>query len=349
METSPAMKFTAAQIAGMLGGAVEGDPDATVTRLSKIEEGTPGSLSFLSNPLYARYLYTTEASVVIVNRDFNPEQPVKATLVRVESADQAFARLLEIYNRIKNERTGISALSSVSGTARIGDRVYIGDFAVIGDQAVVGNNVQIHPQVFIGDNCVVGDNTILYPGVRLYSETVIGRNCMLHAGTVVGSDGFRFHQVDGQNRKVPQIGNVVIEDDVETGSNCCIDRATLGSTILRRGVKLDNLVHVAHNVEIGENTVIAASTGIAGSTKLGKNCMISGHVAFTGHITVADGTVLGGATGVSKSLTKPGQTYLGSPAMEVSKFRRVIAIFRNLPELAERVGKLEKAGKDPQP
>jgi UDP-3-O-[3-hydroxymyristoyl] glucosamine N-acyltransferase len=192
---------------------------------------------------------------------------------------------------------------------------------------------------------VIGDNTILFPGVKIYSDNLIGKNCILHAGTVVGSDGFRFNQQDGKNLKVPQIGNVVIEDDVETGSNCSIDRATFGSTILRRGVKLDNLVHVAHNVEIGENTVIAAATGIAGSTKLGKNCMISGHVAFTGHISIADGTILGGATGVSKSLTKPGQAYLGTPAMEVSKYRRSIALFRNLPDLAERITRLEKAGK----
>ncbi len=283
--------------------------------------------------------------MVIVNRTFIAEKPVSPTLVRVESAELAFAKLLAIYDRIKNDKTGISPLSSIAGTARLGEQVYVGDFAVVSDGVTIGRGARIHPQVFIGEDCVIGDNTILYPGVKIYSGCRIGENCILHASTVVGSDGFRFNQVEGKNVKVPQIGNVVIEDDVETGSNCSIDRATLGSTIIRKGVKLDNLVHVAHNVEIGENTVIAAATGIAGSTKLGKNCMISGHVAFTGHITVADGTILGGATGVSKSITKPGQAYMGSPAMEVSKFRRSIAIFRNLPELAERVTRIEKSGK----
>ena len=315
------MKFTAAQIAGMLSGTIDGNPEAAISRLSKIEEGEPGSISFLANPLYTPYIYSTKASIVIVNKTFVPEHPVSATLIRVESADLAFAKLLEVYNQIKNDKVGISKISSVAESATIGSKV------------------------FIGDNCVIGDNTIIFPGVKIYSDNKIGRNCIFHAGTVVGSDGFRFNQQDGKNIKVPQIGNVIIEDDVETGSNCCIDRATFGSTIIRQGVKLDNLVHVAHNVEIGENTVIAAGTGIAGSTKLGKNCMISGHVAFTGHITIADGTILGGATGVSKSLTKPGLTYLGNPAMEVSKFRRSIAIFRNLPDLAERIFKLEKAQK----
>lgn len=339
------MKFTAAQIAGMLSGTIDGNPEAAISRLSKIEEGEPGSISFLANPLYTPYIYSTKASIVIVNNTFVPEHPVSATLIRVESADLAFAKLLEVYNQIKNDKVGISKISSVAESATIGNKVFIGDFAVVGEQVVIGDNVKIHPQVFIGDNCVIGDNTIIFPGVKIYSDNKIGRNCIFHAGTVVGSDGFRFNQQDGKNIKVPQIGNVIIEDDVETGSNCCIDRATFGSTIIRQGVKLDNLVHVAHNVEIGENTVIAAGTGIAGSTKLGKNCMISGHVAFTGHITIADGTILGGATGVSKSLTKPGLTYLGNPAMEVSKFRRSIAIFRNLPDLAERIFKLEKAQK----
>ncbi|MDP1621713.1 MAG: UDP-3-O-(3-hydroxymyristoyl)glucosamine N-acyltransferase [Bacteroidales bacterium] len=339
------MKFTATQIAGMLNGTIEGNPETTVTKLSKIEEGEAGSLSFLSNPLYTPYIYTTKASIVIVNKTFTAEHPVDATLIRVESADVGFARLLEMYNQVKNDRTGISKLSSIAATVVLGEKVFVGDFAVIGDLVVIGDNVKIHPQVYIGDNCVIGDNTILFPGVKIYSECKIGKSCILHAGTVVGSDGFRFNQQDGKNVKVPQIGNVIIEDEVETGANCTIDRATFGSTIIRQGVKLDNLVHVAHNVEIGENTVIAAATGIAGSTKLGKNCMISGHVAFTGHITIANGTILGGATGVSKSLTKPGQAYMGSPAMEVSKFRRSTVLFRNLPELEARISKLENDNK----
>ena len=339
------MKFTAAQIAGLLNGIVDGDPETIVTRLSKIEEGEPGTLSFLSNPLYTPYIYSTKASIVIVNKTFTPEHPVGATLIRVDSSDIAFAKLLEIYNQVKNDKKGISKLSCIAESARLGSNIYVGEFAVIGENVVLGNNVKVHPQVFIGDNTFIDDNTILFSGVKIYSDNKIGKNCILHAGTVVGSDGFRFNQQDGKNIKVPQIGNVIIEDDVETGANCTIDRATFGSTIIRQGVKLDNMVHVAHNVEIGENTVIAAQTGIAGSTKVGKNCMISGHVSMTGHVTIADGTILGGATGVSKSLTKPGQAYLGIPALEVSKFRRSTVLFRNLPELEARITSLEKAQK----
>lgn len=339
------MIFSAEQIARMLNGTIEGNPESTITRLSKIEEGEPGSLSFLSNPLYTPHIYRTQASIVIVNNSFVPEQPVSATLIRVESADIAFAKLLEVYNKIKNDKQGISKHSVIAESVKTGLNCYVGEFAVLGDHVILGDNVKIHPHTFIGDNSIIGDNTILFAGVKIYSDNKIGKNCILHAGTVVGSDGFRFNQQDGKNVKVPQIGNVIIEDDVEMGANCTIDRATFGSTIIRSGVKLDNLVHVAHNVEIGENTVIAAGTGIAGSTKVGKNCMISGHVSMTGHITIADGTILGGATGVSKSLTKPGQAYLGVPAMEVSKFRRSTVLFRNLPELAERIDKLEKERK----
>ncbi len=336
------MKFKANQIAGMLGGTVEGDPETVITRLSKIEEGEPGTLSFLANPLYTPYIYTTKASVVIVNKTFVAENPVGATLIRVDSADLAFAKLLEVYNQIKNDKSGISELSAIAKSAKLGNNVYVAEYVVIGENVVIGKNVKIHPQVSIGDNTTIDDNTILFSGVKIYSDNKIGKNCILHAGTVVGSDGFRFNQQDGKNVKVPQIGNVIIEDDVETGTNCTIDRATFGSTIIRQGVKLDNMVHVAHNVEIGENTVIAAQTGIAGSTKVGKNCMISGHVSMTGHVTIADGTILGGATGVSKSLTKPGQAYLGIPALEVSRFRRSTVLFRNLPELEARISKLEK-------
>jgi len=336
------MKFSAAQIAGMINGTIEGDPEATITKLSKIEEGEPGSLSFLANPLYTQYIYGTKASIVIVNNSFVAEHPVAATLIRVESADIAFAKLLEVYNQIKYDKKGISAHSVISASARLGENVYVGDFAVIGDNVMIGNNVKIYPHVFIDDNTAIDDNTTLFSGVKVYSDNRIGKNCIIHAGTVIGSDGFRFNQQDGRNVKVPQIGNVVIEDDVEMGSNCTIDRATFGSTMIRRGVKFDNQIHIAHNVEVGENTCIAAGTGIAGSVKVGKNCMISGHVSMTNHITIADGTMLGGATGVSRSLTKPGQAYLGVPALEVSRYRRSIALFRNLTELAERITKLEK-------
>ena len=341
------MKFSAAQIAGMINGIIEGDPEITISKLSKIEEGEPGSLSFLANPLYTQYIYTTKASIVIVNNSFVAEHPVGATMIRVESADIAFAKLLENYNRIKYDKKGISEHSVISSSASLGINVYIGEFAVIGDRVVIGNNVKIYPHAFIDDNTMVDDNTILFSGVKIYSDNKIGKNCIIHAGSVIGADGFRFNQQDGRNIKVPQIGNVIIQDDVEIGSNCTIDRATFGSTVIRKGVKLDNLIHIAHNVEIGENTCIAAGTGIAGSVKVGKNCMISGHVSVTNHVTIADGTMLGGATGVSRSLTKPGQAYLGAPALEVSKFRRSIALFRNLPELAERINKLEKGSQKP--
>jgi UDP-3-O-[3-hydroxymyristoyl] glucosamine N-acyltransferase len=339
------MKFTAKQIAELIDGIVDGNPDASIEKVSKIEEGTPGSISFLSNPLYTNYIYKTEASVVIVNKTFIPEHPISSTLIKVDSAEVAFAKLLALYNQIKDNKSGISKLCYIAETAKLGENLYIGEFAYIGENVEIGNNVKIHPQVYIGDNTKIGNNTILYPGVKIYSDIIIGKNCIFHAGVVIGSDGFRFAPQSEGEKKIPQIGNVVIEDDVEMGANCAIDRATLGSTIIRKGVKFDNLVHIAHNCVIGENTFMAASTGVAGSTKVGKNCLISGHVAMAPHLTIADNTSMGGATGVSKSITKPGQSYLGSPAMEVSKFRRSFVHFRNLPEIVERLEKLEKERK----
>jgi len=336
------MKFTAKEISGLVNGTVEGNPEATIDKVSKIEEGKPGSISFLSNPLYTHYIYTTEASIVIVNKSFVAEHPVSSTLIRVDSAEVAFAKLLEIYNQIKNNKTGITAQCTIAKTAKLGTNLYIGEYTYIGEDTCIGDNVKIFPQVYIGDNTVIGDNTILYPGVKIYSDIIIGKDCIFHAGVVIGSDGFRFAPQNEGKKKIPQIGNVIIEDDVEMGANCAVDRATLGSTIIRQGVKLDNLVHIAHNCEIGEYTYIAAGTGVAGSTKLGKNCLISGHVAFAPHLTIADNTSIGGASGVSKSLTKPGLSYLGSPAMEVSKFRRSIVHFRNLQEIVDRITKLEK-------
>ncbi|MCX6270737.1 MAG: UDP-3-O-(3-hydroxymyristoyl)glucosamine N-acyltransferase [Bacteroidetes bacterium] len=339
------MKFSAKQIAGMLNGTLEGDAEAVVSTLSRIDAGEPGSLTFLSNPLYTQYIYKTQASIVIVNKTFVAEHPVTPVLIRVDNSEAAFAKLLAVYNQIKLNKTGIAGQCHISGNAVIGRDAYIGEYAYIGENVKIGDNVKIYPQVYIGDNTVIGDNTTLFAGVKVYSDNKIGNNCILHAGVVIGSDGFRF-AIEGEGtRKIPQIGNVVLEDDVELGANCAVDRATLGSTILRKGVKLDNLVHIAHNVEIGEKTYIAAGTGVAGSTKIGRNCLISGHVAITGHITIADGTVLGGATGVSKSLTQPGQSYLGSPALEVSRFRRAYIFFRNLPEIVQRLEKLEKERK----
>lgn len=337
------MKFTAAQISLMVNGIIEGDPEVAIDKVSKIEEGEPGSISFLANPLYTHFIYTTDASIVIVNKSFVPEHPIKSTLIRVDSAEAAFARLLELYNQVKNNKTGIADQCTISKSAKLGENLYIGEYAWIGDNVVIGNNVKIHPQVYIGDNTKIGDNTVLYPGVKIYSDNIIGKNCIFHAGVVIGSDGFRFVQENEGNKKVPQIGNVVIEDDVEMGANCTIDRATLGSTIIRKGVKFDNMVHVAHNCEVGEGTCIAAGTGIAGSTKLGKHCMISGHVSFAPHLTVADYTSMGGATGASKSLTKPGLSYLGSPALEVANFRRSYVHFRNLQQIVDRIAKLENA------
>ena len=339
------MKFTARQISELVNGIIEGETDVSIHKVSKIEEGEPGSISFLSNPLYTQYIYTTRASIVIVNKSFIPESPINSTLIRVDSAEVAFGKLLELYNKIKDNKTGISKQCFIAQSAKLGKNLYVGEFAYIGEDTQIGNNVKIHPQVFIGDNTRIGDNTILYPGVKIYSDNVIGNNCIFHAGVVIGSDGFRFVPQNEGNKKIPQIGNVVIEDEVEMGANCTIDRATLGSTIIRKGVKFDNLIHVAHNCEIGENTYIAAGTGIAGSTKVGKNCLISGHVAMAPHLTIADNTSMGGATGVSKSLTKPGLSYLGAPAMEVSKFRKSIAHFRNFPRIVERIEKLERERK----
>ncbi len=340
------MQFSAKQIAGILNGVIEGNPDATVSTLSKIEEGVPGSISFLANPKYTQYIYDTDATLVIVNNDLVLTGPVKATLIRVESAAAAFAKLLEMYNQVKLNKTGVSRHAYVSDSAKVGDNLYAGEFAVISDNAVLGNNVKVYPQVYIGDNVRIGDNTTLFAGVKIYSDCVIGSNCIIHSGTVIGSDGFRFEpqNAEGQ-RKVPQIGNVIIEDDVEIGANCAIDRATLGSTILRKGVKFDNLIHIAHNVEVGENSYLAACNVIAGSTKIGKNCMFSGQVGIVGHLQIADNTIITAQSGISKSITKPGEVYMGSPAFEANKYRKAYIHFRNLDGIVQRVGNLEKQSK----
>jgi UDP-3-O-[3-hydroxymyristoyl] glucosamine N-acyltransferase len=340
------MQFSAKQIAGILNGVIEGNPDATVSTLSKIEEGVPGSISFLANPKYTQYIYDTDATLVIVNNDLVLTGPVKATLIRVESAAAAFAKLLEMYNQVKLNKTGVSRQAYVSDSAKVGDNLYAGEFAVIGDNAVLGNNVKVYPQVYIGDNVRIGDNTTLFAGVKIYSDCVIGSNCIIHSGTVIGSDGFRFEpqNAEGQ-RKVPQIGNVVIEDDVEIGANCAIDRATLGSTILRKGVKFDNLIHIAHNVEVGENSYLAACNVIAGSTKIGKNCMFSGQVGIVGHLQIADNTIITAQSGISKSITKPGEVYMGSPAFDANKYRKTYIHFRNLDGIVQRIDKLEKQSK----
>lgn len=336
------MQFSAQQIAGLLNGTIEGDPEVTVTRLSKIEEGGVGSLSFLANPAYTPYIYTTTASLVIVANDFVPTAPVSATLLRVESPEKAFAKLLGVYNSIKLDKKGISDKAAISENASIGEGSYVGALAFIGENVRIGRNVKIYPQSYIGDNVSIGDDTTVFAGVKIYSDCVIGARCIIHSGTVIGSDGFRFATGPGGGEKVPQIGNVVLEDDVEIGANCAIDRATLGSTILRKGVKFDNLIHIAHNVEIGENTFIAAANVIAGSTKVGRNCMFSGQVGIVGHVKIADNTILAAGSGVSKSITKPGDAYMGSPAFEIGKYRKAYVLFRNLEKMEERIAKLEK-------
>ncbi|MCW3092797.1 MAG: lpxD [Ferruginibacter sp.] len=339
------MQYSATQIAGLLNGTIEGNAEVTVSKLSKIEEGVPGSISFLSNPHYTQYLYGTQASVVIINRSFVLTAPVTTTLIRVESAENAFAQLLEMYNQVKLNKKGISKLSFISESATIGNDIYAGEFSFVGENATIGNNVKIYPQVYIGDNAVIGDNTTLFAGVKIYSETSIGKNCIIHSGTVIGSDGFRFTP-ENDNKKVAQIGNVVIEDDVEIGANCAIDRATLGSTILRKGVKFDNLIHIAHNVEVGENTYFAAHGVVAGSTRIGKNCMFSGQVGIIGHLNIADNTIITAQSGISKSITKKGEVYMGSPAFDAAKYRKAYIHFRNLDSLVQRVDKIEKLQKE---
>jgi UDP-3-O-[3-hydroxymyristoyl] glucosamine N-acyltransferase len=339
------MQFTAQQIAGLLSGRIEGDADVVVSKLSKIEEGSPGSVSFLANPLYTPHIYNTRASVVIINNDFVLTAPVAATLIRVENAGNAFTQLLEMYNVVKLNKKGISKMAFIADSARVGSDIYAGEFSFIGENAVIGNNVKIYPQVYIGDNAVIGENTTIFAGVKIYSETIVGKNCIIHSGTVIGSDGFRFNP-ENDHKKVPQIGNVIIEDDVEIGANCAIDRATLGSTILRKGVKFDNLIHIAHNVEIGENTYFAAAGVVAGSTKVGKNCMFSGQVGIVGHLTVADNTIITAQSGISKSITKKGEVFMGSPAFDANKYRKAFIHFRNLDALVQRVDKLEKQQKE---
>ena len=340
------MEFTAKQIAGLLNGQIEGDAEAKITKLSKIEEGEPGSISFLANPLYTQYLYSTKASLVIVAKDLVLTGPVSTTLIRVDNPGNAFAKLLEMYNQVKLNKTGISKLAYISESANVGSNIYAGEFAVVCDNARIGNNVKIYPQVYIGDNAVIGDNTTLFAGVKIYSDTQIGKNCIIHSGTVIGSDGFRFAPENEEgNKKIPQIGNVVIEDDVEIGANCAIDRATLGATILRKGVKFDNLVHIAHNVEIGENSYLAACNVVAGSTRIGKNCMFSGQVGIVGHLHIADNTIITAQSGISKSIKKAGEVYMGSPAFEAGKYRKDYVHFRNLDELVKRVDKLEEDSK----
>ncbi|AJH14898.1 UDP-3-O-(3-hydroxymyristoyl)glucosamine N-acyltransferase [Myroides profundi] len=336
------MKIAAEQIASVLEGEIVGNPTIEVSTLAKIEEGTEGSISFLANPKYVHHIYTTNASVVIVNKTFEPEHPITATLIKVDDAYKAFSKLLEYYNQVKLMKSGIEQPSVISEGVEYGDDLYLGSFAYIGKNVKIGNNVKIYPNTFVGDNVRIGDNTVLFAGVRIYSETVIGANCTFHAGVIIGSDGFGFApNPDGTFNKVPQIGNVIIEDNVEIGAASTIDRATLGSTIIRKGVKLDNQIQIAHNVEIGENTVIASQTGVAGSTKIGKNCMIGGQVGIVGHLTIGDNVRIQAQSGVTKNLEN-GAAVQGSPALPHNEFLKSYSYFKNFSKIASDIESIKK-------
>jgi UDP-3-O-[3-hydroxymyristoyl] glucosamine N-acyltransferase len=340
------MEFSAQQIAQILNGTVEGNESVLVNNVSKIEEGAPGTLTFLANPVYTNFIYTTDASIVLVNKTLQLDKPVKptCTLIKVDNAYESFAKLLEIYVQVKGTKTGIEQPSFISTNAQIGTDCYVGAFAYIGQHVKIGNGVKIYPHTYIGDNSVIGDNTVLFSGVKVYHECIIGKNCIVHANTVIGSDGFGFAPNSGGQTftKVPQLGNVVIEDNVEVGSNTSIDRATLGSTILHKGVKLDNLVQIAHNAVVGENTVIAGLTGVAGSSKVGKNCMIGAQVGVAGHLKIADGVKIAGQSGIGANIDREGEIVQGSPAFSIGDYKRSYVLFRSLPKLNEKINELAK-------
>ncbi len=336
------MEFTAKDIASLLNGTVEGDGEVKLNDISKIDQGVPGTLSFLSNTAYTKYIYTTLASAVIVSREFTPDSPLACTLIRVEDPYTALAELLKLYHQLKPEKTGIEQPSFVSGSASLGENVYVGAFAYVSDKAVIGNNVKIYPHVFVGENVVVGDYTTLYSGVKIYADCIIGSDCILHSGSVIGADGFGFApSAEGPFSKIAQIGNVILEDLVEVGANTCIDCATMGSTIVRRGVKLDNLVQIAHNVEIGENTVIAGQTGVAGSSRVGQNCMFGAQVGISGHLTVGNHVKIGGQAGIMTNIPDHA-TMIGSPVQDHKDFMRCMAIFRRLPQMSGDISDLKK-------
>jgi UDP-3-O-[3-hydroxymyristoyl] glucosamine N-acyltransferase len=337
------MQFTAKDIAFMLNGTVEGDPLAMVNHLAKIEEGAIGSLSFLANPKYEQYIYTTNASVVIVNNSLELTAPVKATLIRVENAYTSFSLLLEQYNTIKLNKVGIEQPNFIHSSAKIGAEPYIGAFTYISQDVILGDNCRIYPGCYVADNVKLGNNVTLFPGVKIYFDCVIGNNVVIHSGAIIGSDGFGFApNADGRYKKVAQIGNVVIEDDVEVGANTTIDRATMGSTVIRKGVKLDNLIQIAHNVEIGQNTVIAAQTGISGSTKVAENVILGGQVGIVGHITIAKGTQVQAQSGISRNITEEGKKWGGTPALPYNNNMRSNIVVSRLPDLEKRVNELEK-------
>jgi UDP-3-O-[3-hydroxymyristoyl] glucosamine N-acyltransferase len=338
------MQITARDLSTILNGTVEGDPEVLINRPSKIEEGGEGTITFLANPKYEAFLYKTTASVVLVGKDFKPTQEVSATLIRVDDVYNSIAFLLDKFGaQVNTQRVGISDLAFVHPNAVLAENVYVGPYTVIAEGAIIDANCQIHGQVFVGERAHIGENSVLHPGVKIYHECRIGTNCTIHANTVIGADGFGFApQADGTFKKVSQIGNVIIEDSVDIGSSVTIDRATMGSTFIRKGVKIDNLVQIAHNVQVGENTVIAAQAGIAGSTKIGKNCMIGGQVGFAGHLDIADGTKIQAQSGLAQSVSKEGQALFGSPAIPYTDYIKSYAVFKKLPEMYKKLGLLEK-------
>lgn len=336
------MEFTAEMIAGFLSGELVGDPSARVSNLAKIEEGTEGTLAFLANPKYEHYIYTTGASIVIVNKSFEPTAPVPATMIKVEDAYSCFAKLLEMYAASRPQKLGVSDKAAIAEGVEVAEDCYVGEFSVISGGAKIGTNVKIYPQVYIGDNVKIGDNVTLYPGVKIYEECVIGDNVIIHAGTVIGADGFGFApDENGVFNKIPQLGNVVIEDNVEIGANSCIDRATMGSTVIKKGVKLDNLIQVGHNVVIGENTVAASQVGVAGSTKVGRGCMFGGQVGIAGHLSIGDGVKIASKSGISNNIAD-GETHMGNPSLKGTKFHRMFAVMQSLPDMNMKLRKLEK-------
>lgn len=338
------MQFTIKQIAHLLNGEVRGDGSLTVSKLAKIEQGNKGDISFLANHKYEQFIYTTKASAVIVGKDFVPKKDISASLIVVDNPYTSFTQLLEEYQKILNfSKKGIEQPVFVGEGSEIGEGIYQGAFSYIGNNSKIGKNVKIYPQAYIGDNVVIGDNTLIYAGVKIYNNSVIGNNCVIHAGAVIGSDGFGFApQEDGSYRTIPQLGNVVIEDNVSIGANTTIDCATMGSTIIRQGVKIDNLVQIAHNVEIGKNTVIAAQNGIAGSSIIGENCVFGGQVGIVGHISIANGTKVGAQSGITKTIKKENTSISGMPAFELNDYLRSVSIFRKLPQLNKQVRDLEK-------
>lgn len=335
------MEFSAKQIAQFVQGVIEGDENATVNTFAKIEDGKPGAISFLSNPKYTHYIYDTESSIVLVDKGVELEKPTKATLIKVDNAYECVAKLLQLYESMKHKKTGIDSLAFISPSAKIGENVYIGAFAYIGDNVVIGDGCQIYPNVVICENAKVGNDCLFYPNVTIYHDCHVGNRVTLHAGSVVGSDGFGFAPSENGYDKIPQIGIVTIEDDVEIGANTCIDRSTMGSTYVRKGVKLDNLVQIAHNTDIGANTVMSAQVGIAGSTKVGQWCMFGGQVGIAGHITIGNKVFLGAQSGVPSSL-KDNQTLIGTPPMEKLPYFKSQAIFQKLPDLYKQIQKLQK-------